>query len=159
MLSDDTVVSVALNNDKTYPTDLVLATKQERYEKAVGRGKNVLVTSNVERQTKEQFPGQVQIIDYQEWTKTEDGVNDSAIVIMFNILQAVGAKEIYLAGFDGFSSNINENYMDPNLRRPVTEEQANERNRFVRKFLGKMREGMKLCFLTESKYEERQTLV
>lgn len=154
MLKDNSVISVALNNDKAYLTDLVLATKQERFEKAVGRGKHVIVTSNVQRNVEEQFEGQIQILNYKEWTKTESGVNDSAIVIMFNILKAVGAKEIYLAGFDGFSSNINENYMDKNLRRPVTEEQANERNRFIKDFLGRVRKEMNLHFLTESKYEQ-----
>lgn len=154
MLSDLSVISVALNNDKAYVTDLVLATKQERYEKAVGRGKHVIVTSNVERQVEMQFDGQVQVLNYKEWTKTDNGVNDSAIVIMFNILRAVGAKEIYLAGFDGFSSNINENYMDKNLRRPVTDEQANERNSFIKEFLKGMKADMELHFLTESKYEQ-----
>jgi 4-hydroxy 2-oxovalerate aldolase len=66
-------------------------------------------------------------------------------------------KTVYLAGFDGFSSNINENYMDRNLRRPVTEEQANERNAFIKAFLAKMSESMELNFLTVSKYiEERE---
>jgi 4-hydroxy 2-oxovalerate aldolase len=154
MLMDDTVISVALNNDKAYTTDLVLATKQERFEKAVGRGRQVIVTSNVHREVEAQFEGQIQVLDYKEWTKTEYGINDSAIVIMFNILKAIGVKTVYLAGFDGFSSNINENYMDRNLRRPVTEEQANERNEFFREFLKNMSEKMTITFLTESLYNK-----
>jgi hypothetical protein len=44
--------------------------------------------------------------------------------------------------------------MDRNLRRPVTEEQANERNAFIKAFLAKMSESMELNFLTVSKYIE-----
>lgn len=154
MLADDGIVSIALNNDKTYLTDLVLATKQERYEKAVRRGKNVIVTSNVERTATEQFEGQVQVINYKEWIKTSNGVNDAAMVVMFNLLKEVGVKEVYLAGFDGFSVNINENYADPNLRRPVTDEQAKERNEFFKEFLNGMKAFMEIHFLTESKYNQ-----
>ena len=154
MLADDGILSIALNNDKAYLTDLVLATKQERYEKAVGRGKNVIVTSNVVRNVDAQFEGQVQVINYKEWIKTANGVNDSAMVVMFNLLKEVGVKEVYLAGFDGFSVNINDNYMDKNLRRPVTEEQANERNEFFKEFLNGMKAFMEIHFLTVSKYNQ-----
>lgn len=152
MLMDKDVISIALNNDKTYSTDLVLATKQERYEKAVGRGKQVIVTSNVDQKIKPQFEGQVQVISYKNWTRTEHGVNDSAMVVIFNLLRTAAVNEVYLAGFDGFSANINENYNDRNLRRPVTEEQARERNDFFRKFIAEMKEYMEITFLTESKY-------
>lgn len=154
MLADETVVSVCLNNDKMYLTDLVLATKQERYEKAVNRGKNVVVTSNVTRNTAIEAEGQVRVINYKKWIHTPNGVNDSAIVVMFNILKEAGAKEVYLAGFDGFSANINENYADRNLRRPVTEEQAKERNEFFRVFINGMKEYMDVHYMTESLYNK-----
>ncbi|MDD6157405.1 MAG: pyruvate carboxyltransferase [Lachnospiraceae bacterium] len=154
MLADENAISIALNNDRAYLTDYVLATKQERYEKAIGRGKHVIVTSNVTRTPVAEFDGQVQVIDYKEWIHTEDGVNDSALVVVFNLLREIGVKEVYLAGFDGFSVNINENYMDPNLRRPVTEEQAKERNEFFKKFIAETKKDIQLIFLTESMYNE-----
>jgi 4-hydroxy 2-oxovalerate aldolase len=113
----------------------------------------VIVTSNVERRAEEQFEGQVFCINYKEWTKLEHGTNDSAMVVMFNVLRALGVKEVYLAGFDGFSASINENYMDPNLRRPVTDEQAKERNAFFRGYVKRMRKCMEITFVTESKYD------
>jgi 4-hydroxy 2-oxovalerate aldolase len=154
MLTAEDVVSIALNNDKTYATDYVLTTKQERFEKAVGRGKRVIVTSNVEQKVKAQFEGQIRTIDYKAWVKTESGVNDSAMVVTFNLLKAIGSKVVYMAGFDGFSANINENYADKNLRRPVTDEQARERNVFFAEFLNRMREVMEIHFMTESLYNK-----
>ncbi len=153
MLEDPDVVSVALNYDKVYMTDYVLTTKQERYEKAVGRGRNVIATSNVSIQGEPQSEGQVLVINYKNWIKTEDGVNDSALVVVFNLLKAIGTKEVYLAGFDGFSASINENYADRNLRRPVTDEQARERNEFFRDYIDKAGDLMEIHFLTKSRYQ------
>ena len=150
MLDDAEVVSVALNYYKAYNTDYVLATKQEIYESAVADHKNIIVTSNVSQNTSEH----IQVINYKEWIKVDEGVNDSAIVIMLNLLKALQVKEVYLAGFDGFSANINENYVDKALRRPVSDEQAKERNESIKKFINGMKNAMEIHFMTESMYNK-----
>lgn len=148
MLSDENVVSVALNYYKAYQTDYVLATKQEIFEDALADKKNVIVTSNVSQKTMDM----VKVINYKEWIKVDNGVNDSAVVIIMNLLKALGVKEVYLAGFDGFSANINENYVDKKLRRPVSDEQAKERNKTIKDFLSGMKKDIQIHFLTESLY-------
>ena len=73
---------------------------------------------------------------------------------MLNFLKACDIKEILLAGFDGFVVNINENYSDPNLRRPVSVEQVNRRNAFYKRFIADVAStGVKIEFVTSSKYE------
>ena len=65
-----------------------------------------------------------------------------------------GVKKIILAGFDGFSSNINENYFDFTLRRPVSEEQAIKRNSYYKNLFDVIkRKGVEVVFITPSKYE------
>lgn len=150
MLEDKDVVSVALNQYKPYDTDYVLATKQEVFDKVKEKQKNIIVTSNVSRTPEEN----IKVVNYKEWIKIENGVKDSALVIIFNILHALDVKEVYLAGFDGFSANINENYIDKNMRRPVTDEQARERNTFFAQFICGMKETMQIEFLTESLYNK-----
>ena len=150
MLDDAEVVSIALNYYKAYNTDYVLATKQEIYESAVADHKNIIVTSNVSQNTSEH----IQVINYKEWIKVDEGVNDSAIVIMLNLLKALQVKEVYLAGFDGFSANINDNYVDKALRRPVSDEQAKERNESIKKFINGMKNAMEIHFMTESMYNK-----
>ena len=54
--------------------------------------KNIIVTSNVSQNTSEH----IQVINYKEWIKVDEGVNDSAIVIMLNLLKALQVKEVYL---------------------------------------------------------------
>ena len=153
MLEDADVISVALNNFKAYNTDYVLATKQGSFAGALEHQKKIIVTSNVLQQ-KDVDTEMVKVINYKKWIQVENGVNDSALVIMFNLLKALGIREVSLAGFDGFSVNINENYLDKNLRRPVTEEQAKERNTFFREFIGSMKGSMEVHFMTESLYNK-----
>lgn len=150
MIEDKEVVSIALNYYKAYNTDYVLATKQEIFESAEADHKNIIVTSNVSQKTAEN----IDVINYKEWIKVDQGVNDSAVIIMLNLLKALEVREVYLAGFDGFSANINENYVDKALRRPVSDEQAKERNHAIRAFLAGMAKHMNIHFMTESLYNK-----
>jgi 4-hydroxy 2-oxovalerate aldolase len=100
--------------------------------------------------------GKIEVLNYKNWIIVDpDGkTHDSSSVIAFNLLKACGVKEILLAGFDGFSVNINENYFDPNMRRPVNEEQAIGRNEYYKGFINSIREeGIDVKFITPSKYE------
>lgn len=150
MLADDRYISIALNNYKLYDTDYVLTTKQDIFEKSKKKNRALIVTSNL-CQTTEEW---VKVIDYKKWTRVGDDVNDAAVVIILNLLKALQVKKVYLAGFDGFSANINENYVDKALRRPVSDEQAKERNAFIRDFIEKMKTFMNIEFLTESLYNK-----
>lgn len=69
-------------------------------------------------------------------------------------MKACGVEELLLAGFDGFSVDINKNYYDPNMRHPVNQEQAERRNLYYKGFIQKtMRTGIKISFVTSSLYE------
>ena len=51
--------------------------------------------------------------------------------------------------------NINENYFDPELRRPVSIEQVNRRNKYYASFIKKMQsDGINVKFITPSIYEQ-----
>ena len=64
-------------------------------------------------------------------------------------------SEILLAGFDGFSVDINENYYDITMRQPVNSEQAKKRNIYYKELInGLKKEGKQISFITPSKYEE-----
>lgn len=145
------VVSIGLNLTDSFNVDYHMITRQDVYETAIISGKNVITTSNVSKGSR----GNVKILNYKNWIDISDGrTHDSSSVIILNLLKACGVKEILLAGFDGFAVNINENYSDPNLRRPVSVEQVNRRNTFYKRFIYEFKsKGMKICFITPSKYE------
>lgn len=146
----DDVVSVGLNSTLDLPFDYLLITRKDIYDKAVEDGKKIIVPSSVSKGGR----GNVKILNYGNWIEVDERTHDSSSVIAMNLLKACGVMEILLAGFDGFSVDINENYYDPDMRRPVKPEQVERRNAFYKKFIKKMSEnGISINFITKSKYQ------
>ena len=152
LIGQNDVVSIGLNLTEPFKVDYLMTTRQDVYEAALQAGKSVITTSNVSKGTR----GKVKILNYKNWIEISDGrTHDSSAVIILNLLKACGAKEILLAGLDGFMVNINENYSDPNLRRPVSVEQVERRNAYYKRFIADIAaSGIKVKFVTPSKYEQ-----
>lgn len=146
----DNVVSIGLNLTSETKVDYLLTTRKDVFDNSVNNDIPVITTSNVSKGTR----GNVKILNYKNWIEIDDRTHDSSFVIAANLLKACGVKDIYLAGLDGFSVNINENYYDQNLRRPVNEEQADRRNKFYKNFVLKLRaDAINVKFVTPSRYE------
>lgn len=146
----ENVVSIGLNLTDETEIDYLLTTRKDVFDNSVNNGIPVITTSNVSKGAR----GNVKILNYKNWIEIDDRTHDSSFVIAANLLKACGVKSIYLAGLDGFSVNINENYYDPNLRRPVNEEQADRRNKYYKNFVSRLRaDGIDVKFVTPSRYE------
>lgn len=143
------VISIGLNTIRS-SNDYLLTTRQDIYENALVEGNNIIVCSNVSKGGR----GNVIILNYANWIEVDERTHDSSTVIALNLLKACGVKEILLAGFDGFSININDNYYDSNMRRPVTIEQVERRNNYYKNLIQRVKkDGIKIVFVTPSKYE------
>ncbi len=143
------VVTIGLNTIFDF-NDYLLTTRKDIYDEAVAMGRNVLVCSNVSKGGR----GNVKVLNYSNWIEVDDRTHDSSSVIALNLLKACGVKEVLLAGLDGFSANINENYFDPVLRHPVNPEQADRRNAYYKQFFKRFeKNGMKIIFVTRSLYQ------
>lgn len=149
-IAREDVISIGLNSTLDMDFSYLLTTRKDIYDLAVTDGKKVIVPSNVSKGGR----GHVKILNYSNWIEIDERTHDSSSVIALNLLKACGVSEVLLAGFDGFSVNINENYYDPNMRHPVNVEQAERRNNYYRQFIRRLRgEGMKIAFVTPSLYE------
>ena len=96
----------------------------------------------------------MKILNYSNWVEVDERTHDSSAVIALNLLRTCGVRNVLLAGMDGFSVDINDNYFDPQLRRPVNGEQAERRNRYYKMFIeNKRKEGINITFVTRSIYE------
>lgn len=147
--ANEDVVTIGLNTDLDI-NDYLLTTRKDIYDQAVTDGRSLLVCSNVSKGGR----GNVKILNYKNWIEVDERTHDSSSVIALNLLKACGVKSVKLAGFDGFSANINENYFDPNMRHPVTVEQVERRNGYYKEFINRVREsGINVEFVTPSKYE------
>lgn len=148
--SEDDVITIGLNSTLALDFDYYLTTRLDIYDSAVIEGKNIIVPSNVSKGGR----GNVKVLNYSNWIEVDERTHDSSSVIALNLLKACGVDEILLAGFDGFSVDINENYYDPNMRHPVNAEQAERRNNYYKGFIKRIGEsGIKVSFVTASKYE------
>jgi len=149
MLKDPDVISISMNNFEYFDTDYVLTTRVDAFQKAQNGGKRIIATSGIcDVQTEN-----VSVIDYEKWITVENGVQDSSGIVALKLVHSCGASEIYLAGFDGFSTNMNQNYFDKSMRRPVSEEQAKQRNEYFRFYVNRLRKTTPIVFLTKSLYE------
>ena len=147
--ASDDVVAIGLNTKRS-GNDYLLTTRKEIYDNAVAEGLNLIVCSNVSKGGR----GNVKILNYANWIEVDERTHDSSSVIALNLLKACGVKEILLAGFDGFSANINENYYDQDMRHPVNPEQVERRNSYYKNLIQKVKDsGIRVEFITPSKYE------
>ena len=148
--AQDSIVTIGLNNTLDIDFDYMLTTRSDIYDQAVADGKSIIVPSSVSKGGR----GTVKILNYANWIEVDERTHDSSAVIALKLLQACGVESILLAGFDGFSVNINDNYYDPNMRHPVNAEQADRRNAYYKCLIGRVREsGIKVEFITPSLYE------
>jgi len=144
------VITIGRNTDVKI-NDYLLTTRSDVYEKGVNEGKNMIVCSNVSKGGR----GNVKILNYRNWIEIDERTHDSSFVIALNLLKVCEVKEILLAGFDGFSVDINENYYNLEMRHPVNAEQVQRRNKYYKDFIRRARtEGISIEFLTPSKYEQ-----
>lgn len=78
---------------------------------------------------------------------------DNALYIIMNLLRTVDVTDVALAGFDGFSTDVDANYYDSKLNRPVNKEQAERRNKRAKDYLASLAGTVNVSFLTPSRYE------
>lgn len=144
------VVAIGLNSTLNIELKYILTTRSDIYAQALSEGKSIIVPSNVSKGGR----GNVKVLNYANWIEIDERTHDSSSVIALRLLLACGVKHILLAGFDGFSVNINENYYDPNMRHPVNAEQAERRNIYYKNLISRVREkGIDVEFITPSLYE------
>lgn len=149
VMNQSDVITIGLNPTNDWKYTYLLTTRKDVYDEALKQGENIITTSNVSKGGR----GNVKILNYKNWIDVDERTHDSSTVIILNLLKKCDVKLVMLAGFDGFSADINENYYDPNMRYPVSSEQAVRRNAYYKKFINTaVQEGLRIEFITPSKY-------
>lgn len=144
------VITIGVNNVPVVNVDYMFASKSNVYE-MIGKKENLICTSNVSS-----GGGHLAVVNYSRWTEDSGIKSDNALFIIGNTLKAVHAKEIILAGFDGFSLDVDSNYYDEKLKRPIDKEQVVRRNSNMKRIIHNLKNDVAVSFLTPSMYESRQ---
>lgn len=112
------------------------------------KGIRTILTSNVPADAEDGL-----CVDYDSYTNGDEMVSDNAGLMLLELLKKCQAKEVYLAGFDGFWRKYNGNYYSQELNLSVNEEVVQERQKRISQQLEILSREMKLQFLTPSVYE------
>ncbi len=140
---------ISLNFVPTFiKPDLIFITRHDLFAQL--QDKNIIVASNLSTDNK-------LVLEYKRWIEKEfDNIYDSSAVFALKVACFCRANSITLAGLDGFTTNINSNYFNKNLRRGLSEIEANKRNHFYSKFINRLQNEVSIKFLTPSLYKKEK---
>ena len=95
-------------------------------------------------------------VDYDQYTNDDELVSDNAGLMLMALLKRCGATEIFLAGFDGFYPQYNENYYTEELIFRVDEDERLEKQQRIGQKIQELSQELRISFLTPSVYEQAQ---
>ncbi len=91
-------------------------------------------------------------VNYSSYLAENPIVCDNPTLMLLNLFVSMGIREVSIAGFDGFSSNSEENYFQQGLSMGSSIESKVERNRLVSAEVSNLKKKVNLKFLTDSIY-------
>ena len=145
---EENVCTISVNYEYPFvePNFIFLSNLRRYRELEKGKRKKCIVTSNI-------FSNQVYLrVSYSKLLGNKDCVSDNAGMMALRLLVLCGVKEVYLAGFDGYSQNLEENYMDMDMALTVDNLTAEARNQGMNKVLSDLSGKINIFFLTTPKY-------
>lgn len=138
-------VVVSVNFDYEFVnTDYVFFSNIRRFRQASIEGKTVIATSNIEENVDYTIP-------YKKYLNKEKGVEDNAALMLIKILIDCDVKHIYIAGLDGYTNDMSENYMDQELQILMNPKTVEQKNFGIKKVLSELRHSVDLDFITTTK--------
>lgn len=114
-LHNDSFCSIALNVIDMFQTDFFYTNKKWIYQNATEHRMTPIVLSNITKGANEGI-----VLDYESWAMDGACHLETSVQVVFNILSKLGVSEIYLAGFDGYSMDIDQNYYKDDMKRMLT---------------------------------------
>lgn len=94
------------------------------------------------------------VVNYSSYLNEENSIIDNAGIMCINLLKKVGAKDFLLAGFDGFSENVSDNFFEESLQLDVQGERLARMNLAMADKIAQLRRQIKIEFIARSTYDE-----
>ncbi len=141
-----------------YYTDYIFISNSKRYLSLEGRLAHMpkevkppvlIATSNVTR-AKGDFDYRV---DYEGLLDQSFEIKDNSLIMLLTLVNRFGVKEVNLAGFDGYSTSVGENYFNVAMEYAFIKEKAQALNEYANGALKRLSEDMKINFVTRTRYK------
>lgn len=155
--TDSVVVSVNFMPEGL-ETDYVFMSNAKRYVRMAGRLNDALAshihvqtiaTSNVTR-TNGRFD---YVLAYASLLDEDALIKDNPLFMLLKLCKLANAKNVYLAGFDGYEKSVDTNYVNPNMEYVFSKEKAEVLNEDTAKGIIRADMPCPIVFITESLYE------
>jgi len=147
------IVSINFLNE-SFPVNYVFMGNAKRYSqffhKIYGENVNVKIicTSNItEAGRKIDFS-----VDYTSLLADDPVIRDNPLVMFLRLLKNIGTREIWLAGFDGYTQDNSVNYYGDYLRMLYCQDNVILRNEAIKKELRDISQTMRISSLTPTRY-------
>lgn len=156
-IQEEKPIVIAVNfSPKEYECKYVFVSNSKRYsrlvdsKRSVNRSYKLILTSNITP-----LDGQVDYtLNYASLIKESNQNYDNALLLCLSALHKIGVEGVTLAGFDGFSKEAD--YYDVSYSFAGNESYRLLNNQRVIDGLKMIKKDMKITFLTESLYQDKQ---
>lgn len=138
------------HNSKLIKSDYLFYSNRKRYENAKTEelNCNIITTSNISRK-------RGYTVDYESLLKKDDEmIADNALIMALNLLIKLGVTEVDLIGFDGYSYNHNDNFVDIELSLPMDKRTIEQLNYKINCELAEISKILEVNFITPSAYQK-----
>lgn len=145
MAKQQDVVTISINFDYSqfYNVDFIFASNLRRFrELPRNLYHKVITTSNIQEE------GVYLCVEYAELVNDVEYVKDNAGMMLLKLLYQLGVLDVYLAGIDGYSNDMEQNYIDHSLKIITPRPIVNAMNRGMQELIKQYRERMKITFVT-----------
>ncbi len=110
----------------------------------------LIITSNLQKPSPETL-----CVSYSSLYGLGYDESDNSGMMLLRLLRNLGVAKVFLAGFDGFSEDVRDNYFSRDLISSITPESAKAKNAAVKAQLNDLKKDISISFLTPSKYEDK----
>ena len=138
---------VFITNPKRYH-DMTLPLREERHAKV----KKLATTNVTPRNGKFDF-----VINRAPLLEKDERIIDNSFLMLIKFLNGIGIKEVYCAGFDGYSDR-ESNYNNPEMEYSFVKREAFSLNSHMKASISEYRKSMDIRFITYSAYDAEEDI-
>lgn len=91
-------------------------------------------------------------LKYASLLEMDTEIIDNSFIMFLKVMVKLGAKSVCLGGFDGYISEENSNYINPNMEYRFNKAQAESLNLHVIDVINKLKDKLDVSFITDSLY-------
>lgn len=153
-ISEKKPVVISVNFVSDNPSATVFFGNPKRYARLADkrRGRKVIISSNIQSDTKTDIA-----VNYHSLINRGYTYFENSTIMLLNLLKKIRPSQITMAGFDGFSEKIDENYVDASYQNERHTREFAVLNREIadmyHEIVQTMSPGCRFNFITPSIYE------